>query len=83
MKNKIIYKILATTIFLSVFHFLLACVYHYTTTPSDVSWLFDLSSGSYPYKRYIVSTNLFIVFAGVSASVFVNIQIIQKKTTEE
>jgi hypothetical protein len=81
MNKKTIYTILASTIFLSALHFFLACVYHYTTTPSAVSWLFDLSSWSYPYKKDVVSINLCIVFVGVAASVIGNIQRIQEKTT--
>lgn len=69
MNKNTIYAVLLGTVFLSALHFLLACIYHYTTTVSDVSGVFDLSMWSYPYRRDVASVNLMIIFIGMTTSV--------------
>jgi hypothetical protein len=69
MKRKTIYAVLISTLFLSALHFFLSCIYHYATSSSDVSGVFDLLTWSYPYRRDVAIVNLMIVFSGISASV--------------
>jgi hypothetical protein len=83
MNKKTIYTVLVATVFLSAFHLFLACVYHYTTTVSDVAGVFDLSTWSYPYRRDVASLNLMIVFIGVAASVIGYIVRIHETATGE
>ena len=82
MSKKTIYAVLISTIFLSAFHFLLAFIYHYTTTVSDVSGVFDLSTWSYPYRKDVAIVNLMIIFIGVAASVIGYIVRLQEIETE-
>lgn len=73
MDKKTIYLTLASTVFMSLFYFFLACVYHYTTSVQDPQHLFDFEYWSYPFRRDVATFSLSIIFIGVAAATIGNI----------
>lgn len=84
MSKKNYTLILYATISLCAIHLLMASIYHYMTTPSYTTSIFDFSTWSYPYLRTVLSTNMFIMFTGISAWVITLItEILNKNKNNE
>lgn len=62
---------LFATFFVCATHFVLACIYHYLTTPGDPSIFFDFDSWSYSFRKDVFLMNFIMMFLGVVVTALV------------